>query len=52
MLHHEHFRKGVGDGLEAVARVKRTVPPLHLVGFGLKAPPSSLPYDEFHINLP
>jgi glycosyltransferase involved in cell wall biosynthesis len=42
----------VADGLEAVARVKRRVPSLHLAGFGVQAPATPLPYDEFHASLP
>ncbi len=52
MLHHEYAWKGVADGLEAVARARRTVPGIELVGFGLKAPTSSVPYDEFHVDPP
>jgi glycosyltransferase involved in cell wall biosynthesis len=52
MLHHDYAWKGVADGLEAVARVKRRVPGLHLVGFGVRAPREPLPYDEFHANPP
>jgi len=52
MLHHEYAWKGVGDGLEAVARARRAVPTLRLVGFGVKRPRVPLPYDEFHENLP
>jgi glycosyltransferase involved in cell wall biosynthesis len=50
MLHHEYPWKGVADGVEAVARVKRRVPSLHLVGFGLRPPRGFTPYDEFHAN--
>jgi glycosyltransferase involved in cell wall biosynthesis len=52
MLHHEYAWKGVADGLEAVARARRRVPTLRLVGFGVKRPRFPLPYDEFHENLP
>jgi glycosyltransferase involved in cell wall biosynthesis len=52
MLHHEYAWKGVGDGLEAVARARRAVPTLRLVGFGVKRPRVPLPYDEFHENPP
>ncbi len=52
MLQHEKAWKGVADGLEAVERVKPRVPGLFLVGFGVKPPPESLPYDEFHLNPP
>ena len=52
MLHHGYAWKGVADGLDAVARAKARVPALHLVGFGVKAPRESLPYDEFHADLP
>lgn len=52
MLHHDYAWKGVGDGLEAVARVKHRVPALHLVGFGVKPPQTRLGYDEFHPNPP
>ena len=52
MLHHHYQWKGVADGLEAVARVKRRVPGLQLVGFGVKPPHERLPYDEFHVNPP
>jgi glycosyltransferase involved in cell wall biosynthesis len=50
MLHHHYAWKGVGDGLEAVARVRASVPSLWLVGFGVTAPRTPLPYDEFHVN--
>jgi glycosyltransferase involved in cell wall biosynthesis len=50
MLHHEYAWKGVSEGLAAVAQVKRRVPGLWLVGFGVKAPRERLPYDEFHVN--
>ena len=52
MLHHDHAWKGVADGMEAVARVRGRGVDLALVGFGLKAPRRSVPYDEFHENLP
>ncbi len=52
MLHHEYAWKGVADGLEAVARARRRVPTLRLVGFGVKRPRVPLPYDEFHENPP
>jgi glycosyltransferase involved in cell wall biosynthesis len=52
MLHHEYAWKGVADGLEAVARARRSVPSLHLVGFGVKPPRDGAPYDEFHADPP
>ncbi len=52
MLHHEYAWKGVADGLEAVARVRRRVPSLALVGFGVKAPRVTAGYDEFHVDPP
>jgi glycosyltransferase involved in cell wall biosynthesis len=52
MLHHDYVWKGVTDGLEAVARARRVGPGFHLVGFGVKAPKASLPYDEFHLDPP
>jgi glycosyltransferase involved in cell wall biosynthesis len=52
MLHHDYAWKGVAEGLEAVARARRTVPGLCLVGFGVKAPKTALPYDEFHRDPP
>jgi glycosyltransferase involved in cell wall biosynthesis len=52
MLHHEYAWKGVADGLEAVARVRRRVPTLRLVGLGVKPPRGPAPYDEFHTNPP
>jgi len=52
MLHHEYAWKGVADGLEAVRRVRASVPGLRLVGFGVKPPREQLPYDEFHANPP
>ena len=50
MLHHDYAWKGVADGLDAVARVRKTVPSLHLVGFGVKPPREAGGYDEFHEN--
>ena len=52
MLHHASAWKGVADGLEAVARVRRHVPALRLVGFGVRPPEGGMPYDEFHLNPP
>jgi glycosyltransferase involved in cell wall biosynthesis len=52
MLHSEAPWKGVEEGLQAVASVKRKIPQLHLVGFGVKPPSRRLAYDEFHANLP
>jgi L-malate glycosyltransferase len=52
MLHHEYPWKGVADGLAAVARVRARHPRLWLVGFGVKPPRRSLPYDEYHRNPP
>ncbi|PYN39585.1 MAG: hypothetical protein DMD98_00120 [Candidatus Rokuibacteriota bacterium] len=52
MLHHEYAWKGVADGLEAVARARRRVPALRLVGLGVKPPRGPMPYDEFHTNPP
>lgn len=52
MLHHEYAWKGVEDGLEAVQRVKARHSNVRLVGFGVKQPRRSLPYDEFYENLP
>jgi glycosyltransferase involved in cell wall biosynthesis len=52
MLHHHYAWKGVADGLEAIARVKATVPSLRLVGFGVRPPREALPYDEFHADPP
>jgi len=52
MLFHEYPWKGVADGLEAWSRVRARHPELTLVGFGVKAPPSKLPFAEFHENLP
>jgi glycosyltransferase involved in cell wall biosynthesis len=51
MLHHEYAWKGVADGLEAVRRVKERLPGLRLVGFGVKPPRGSSPYDEFYVNV-
>src|SRR5262249_9003429 len=51
MLHHAYAWKGVADGLAAVERVKKAVPSLHLVGFGVKSPRPGVGYDEFHENL-
>src|SRR2546422_7807342 len=50
MLHHDYAWKGVPDGLEAIARVKNTVPSVCLVGFGVKPPRERDRYDEFHEN--
>jgi glycosyltransferase involved in cell wall biosynthesis len=52
MLHHDYAWKGVADGLEAVARARRAVPSLFLVGFGVKRPRGSTAYDEFHADPP
>jgi glycosyltransferase involved in cell wall biosynthesis len=52
MLHHEYAWKGVADGLAAVARTRRVVPTVHLVGFGVKPPRHGMPYDEFHADPP
>jgi glycosyltransferase involved in cell wall biosynthesis len=52
MLHHEYAWKGVADGLAAVAAVKRRLPALRLVGFGVKPPRETLPYEEFHADPP
>ena len=52
MLHHDYAWKGVREGLEAVAAVKLRHPRIRLVGFGVKRPRETLPYDEFHENLP
>jgi len=52
MLHHDYAWKGVADGVDAVARVRRRGTRLVLVGFGLKARGRALPYDEFHENPP
>ncbi len=50
MLHHDYAWKGVADGLDAVARVRKAVPSLRLVGFGVKPPRERGGYDEFHEN--
>ncbi|OLC11865.1 MAG: hypothetical protein AUH29_18065 [Candidatus Rokubacteria bacterium 13_1_40CM_69_27] len=52
MLHHDYEWKGVAGGLEAVARVKRRMPSLRLVGFGVKPPRVPVGYDEFHADPP
>ncbi|MFQ5829263.1 MAG: glycosyltransferase family 4 protein [Candidatus Methylomirabilia bacterium] len=52
MLHHHYRWKGVEDGLTAVQQVKVRHPEVRLVGFGVKAPRQSLPYDEFYEDLP
>jgi glycosyltransferase involved in cell wall biosynthesis len=52
MLHHDYAWKGTADGFETVARVKRRVPGLYLVGFGVTAPRGPAGYDEFHADLP
>jgi glycosyltransferase involved in cell wall biosynthesis len=52
MLHHEYPWKGVGDGLDAFARVRARHPGLRLVGFGVKPPRERDPYDEFHASPP
>jgi glycosyltransferase involved in cell wall biosynthesis len=52
MLHHDYAWKGTADGFETVARVKRRVPGLYLVGFGLSAPRGPAGYDEFHVDPP
>ncbi len=52
MLHHEYAWKGVADGVDAVARARRSVPSLFLVGFGVKPPRGAMPYDEFHVDPP
>jgi glycosyltransferase involved in cell wall biosynthesis len=52
MLHHDYEWKGVADGMEAVARVRRRGAELVLVGFGVKPPRRPLPYDEFHADPP
>jgi glycosyltransferase involved in cell wall biosynthesis len=52
MLHHDYAWKGVADGVEAVARARRAVPSLVLVGFGVKPPRGRTPYDEFHADPP
>ncbi|HYS18560.1 MAG TPA: glycosyltransferase family 4 protein [Candidatus Binatia bacterium] len=52
MLHHEYAWKGTADGFESVTRVKRRIPGLHLVGFGVTAPRAPADYDEFHTDPP
>jgi glycosyltransferase involved in cell wall biosynthesis len=52
MLHHHYAWKGVSDGLDAIARVRRALPQLRLVAFGVKAPRGAMPYDEFHADPP
>ena len=52
MLHHEYAWKGVREGIEALGAVKVRHPAVQLVGFGVKAPRDTLPYDEFYENLP
>jgi hypothetical protein len=52
MLHHDYAWKGTADGFETVARVKRHVSGLYLVGFGLTVPRGPAGYDEFHADLP
>jgi glycosyltransferase involved in cell wall biosynthesis len=52
MLHHEYAWKGVADGLAAVERVRPQAPGLRLVGFGVRPPRQTLPYEEFHANPP
>ena len=52
MLHHDYAWKGTADGFETVARVKKRVPGLHLVGFGVSAPKTPASYDEFHADPP
>jgi glycosyltransferase involved in cell wall biosynthesis len=52
MLHHEYAWKGVADGVEAFTRVRARHPRVRLVGFGVKAPRHTLPYDEYFENLP
>jgi len=52
MLHHDYAWKGTADGFETVARVKKRVPDLHLVGFGVSAPQAPSGYDEFHADPP
>jgi glycosyltransferase involved in cell wall biosynthesis len=51
MLHHSYAWKGVGDGLDVIARVRKRIP-LHLVGFGVKPPAGRVVYDEFHADPP
>jgi glycosyltransferase involved in cell wall biosynthesis len=52
MLHHDYAWKGVREGLEATAAVKVRHPEVRLVGFAVEPPRETLPYDEFHVNLP
>jgi glycosyltransferase involved in cell wall biosynthesis len=52
MLHHDYAWKGTADGFQTVARVKRRVPGLYLVGFGVTAPRGPASYDEFHVDPP
>lgn len=52
LLHHGYDWKGVADGVAAVARARRAVPSLVLVGFGVGRPRRGLPYDEFHADPP
>ena len=52
MLHHHYPWKGVADGFDAVARAKRRVPGVVLVGFGVRPPREPAPYDEFHADPP
>lgn len=52
MLHHDYAWKGVADGMDAVARARSRGADFVLVGFGVKTPRRSLPYDEFHENPP
>ncbi|MDP2626592.1 MAG: glycosyltransferase family 4 protein, partial [Candidatus Rokubacteria bacterium] len=52
MLHHEYDWKGGPEGLDAYSRVSARHAELRLVGFGVKAPRTPLPYDEFFENLP
>lgn len=52
MLHHDYAWKGVADGLEAVRLARQELPSLHLVGFGVRPPRGTMPYDEFHLDPP
>ena len=52
MLHHDYEWKGVADGLAAVEAIRARHPELSLVAFGVKAPRTRLPYEEFFENLP
>jgi glycosyltransferase involved in cell wall biosynthesis len=52
MLHHEYAWKGVAEGHAAVARARKRVPSLVLVGFGVRPPRGGAGYDEFHANPP